>query len=88
VHFDAIYFCFIHGLYFFVIWTEWINWTEQVDLAQPKVEQSKLARTSTQVARLEEETAEDVIKELTIEVTAGEEIQVMIMCDIMCFIMV
>jgi len=48
----------------------------QVDLAQPKVEQSKLARTSTQVARLEEETADDVIKELTVEVTAGEEIQI------------
>jgi len=44
----------------------------EVDLAQPTVEQSRLARASTQVARLDEETAEDVIKELTVEITEGQ----------------
>jgi len=45
----------------------------EVDLAQPTVETSRLARVSTQVARLDEETAEDVIKELSVEIT---EVQV------------
>jgi len=48
----------------------------QVELAQPTVEKSRPARASTQVARLDEETAEDVIKELTVEITEGQEILV------------
>jgi len=49
----------------------------QVDLAQSTVEKSKLARASTQVARLEEETTEGVIKEITVEITEGQEIKVL-----------